>query len=457
MNWPWHELSPNPDQIVVKDAPQYAKASQNYNTLVPLYPAAIFFCRREEDVSRAVQFVNKYRTTGLSFRIRSGRHSYAELCSMNGGLIIDLSQMNEVTVLNGATPTALVGPGAPQYKIYRTVAEHEMLFPAGTAGTVCAGGVTQGGGIGMLTRRFGLTLDNLLAVRMVLASGKLATVSADTPQAQDLWWALRGGGGGNFGIITQYHFQLHPQESELLTFTLNWDAEGRAAAFAAWQEFAPSLETSRNLTSQMALYRNKAEASGLFLGSRMQLEQILKYWMAAAPGAQMSIQTHKNYLTVFEMFAEGEWKPHPFKATGAFAKVPLTSPVAVARVIGFLDQAPNDESHLWMQSFGGKMADVSPGDTAFFYRDARCILEYVGMWGEGEQPSLDVIEWVRNFRSALEAAGDTVGAYTNFHDLDLGTNAPALYYGGNLSRLQAVKRQVDRTNLFQFQLSIPPN
>ena len=199
--------------LIRPDNAQYPVARQLFNPRFDtILPAAIAYCVSPADVQTCLAFVQRF---GLPFTPRSGGHSYAGY-SASTGLVLDITSMNTVTA-NATTGLATVGAGARLIDVYSALAQQGLALPAGTCPTVGIAGLTLGGGVGVLGRKFGLTCDNLLSAQVVLANGSILT--CDASHNPDLFWALRGGGGGNFGVVTSFTFQAHPVSS-LSLFTL---------------------------------------------------------------------------------------------------------------------------------------------------------------------------------------------------------------------------------------------
>jgi FAD/FMN-containing dehydrogenase len=238
-----------------------------------------------EDVLNALKWA---RENHVPFRVRSGRHSYENFSLVNGGLVIDISEMYKIKV-DLETMTAKIEAGASLGQVYNTLWEYGTTIPAGTESSVGLAGLTLGGEIGMLTRLFGLTCDNLLEIEMVRACGyrDAELIKANKHLNNDLFWACRGGGGGNLGIVTSFTFRIHPI-STVSIFSITWEWEDFEAAFDAWQHWAP--ETEALLTSEIELKSKEANqiiAQGEFVGTSSRLEQPL--WPLTTTGSPTSI------------------------------------------------------------------------------------------------------------------------------------------------------------------------
>ncbi|MGW4794448.1 FAD-binding oxidoreductase, partial [Nonomuraea sp. NPDC004297] len=278
MTGPLTGVAPPPDWAVLRgrlagtlvlpgDA-GYAAARRLYN---PAYdhirPQAVAYCAGAADVSACLAFA---RASGVPVTSRSGGHSYAGW-STGTGLVIDVSRMNAVAHSGGR---ATVGAGARLIDVYDRLARRGVSIPAGTCPTVGIAGLTLGGGIGVVSRKYGLTCDVLESVRLVTADGRVLT--CDAGHHAGLYWACRGGGGGNFGVAVSFTFRTHPA-SDLTVFFLRWPWARAGAAVRAWQSWAPSAPDE--LWSSLRLGRGtgglEVEVTGVHTGSRAEAERLL--------------------------------------------------------------------------------------------------------------------------------------------------------------------------------------
>jgi hypothetical protein len=452
--WDWSCLT---GKVVLRTGPSYNLDRTNYNTRDSRSPAALVFCQNTDDVRNAIQCVNR---NGIPFRVRSGRHSYEEFSLMDDGLIIDISGLTEAHI-DPSTAIARVGAGLSQQALWNLLgAGDRYAFPLGTMGGVGIAGVLQGGGIGMLTRAFGLSIDRVLGIQMVTASGDVVEATATTHA--DLFWALRGGGGGNFGIVTAFTLQLAPV-SQVVVYALNWSAKHFPQVMDYWQHWAPRIEDPR-LTCQLTFSSDGSlHSEGVYLGTPEQLGELLHPWTRVCPPAQpVRIEPLSWYMSTVYFNGFDDACVHPFKTSGAFVYQPLPSQ-ALASIQQAITSAPVGVGcDIWMQSFGGAMAETAPDATAFYHRQAQFILEFGGSWKDKSPPSASqsAAQWTRDLRTSLRAY--TQGTYVNFADLNLGSRSSGnldylnQYYGQNVARLRDIKSAWDPANLFQFEQSIPP-
>lgn len=413
-------------RIVVPSDPGYDVARMNLNLSIPKLPCIIVFCQNKNDVYNALKWA---RERHIPFRLRSGRHSYENFSLLNRGLIIDVSEMHRITV-NTDKLTATI--------------------EAGTSASVGIVGLTLGGGIGMLSRLFGLTCDQLVEVEMVQACGKFGAkiIRANEYENHDLFWACRGGGGGNFGIVTSLTFRVHPIKNVSI-FSITWEWEDFIAAFQAWQSWAPYVDERLTSSSELfAKQQNKIEVQGEFVGSPSELHSLLSPLLET--GTPSLFIDEVPYIQAVEFFNSGNI-PEKFKRSGSYVYKPI--PLKGIQIMQyFLSHAPNKDASIWHQSLVGAVENIMPTETAYFHRKAIIAQEYITSWRCDDEENRN-IRWVKDLRESLDPY--TLGDYVNWPDIDI-KNWQSSYYGPNFQRLRKVKTIYDPCNVFRFQQSIPP-
>lgn len=437
-------------RIVLPGAPEYNQARMVYNSRFSKYPLVIVFCQCIEDVLNAVKWS---RENDIPLRARSGRHSFAGFSTVDKGIIIDVSEMTNVHV-DKQKGIARVQTGIALGDLYMELFRYGVTIPAGTAPDVGVAGLTLGGGIGFLHRMWGLTIDNLVEVEMVVASGECdaKVITVNNCLNRDLFWALLGGGGGNFGIATSFIFKVHPI-CDVSIYEIKWDWKDIKTVFQTWQNWAPFI--CRRLTSDITL-GSKLDgtiiSTGQLLGSKEELKDFLHPLLQAGTPTEVMIKT-VPFIDAVKFFAEPDDPEfHKFKNTGAFGFQRLPGK-GIETMIDYLTDAPNRNSDVWGQSLGGAVSEVAPSETAYYYRGAKYILEFASRW-ENDQEEAVNIQWVNQFRKAMLPY--MKGNYVNFPDLAI-KDWEKTYYGTNINRLIRVKRQYDPCNVFNFPLSIPLN
>ncbi len=438
-------------RIVFPDNPSYNAARMEFNRRFSKFPRVIVFCKRTQDVINAVKWA---RERGVRLRVRSGRHSYEGFSTVNGGIIIDVSEMNKVKV-DRKNRVAIVQTGNPLARVYRKLWNKRVALPAGTAPDVGVAGLTLGGGIGLLSRKYGLTCDNLKQVKMVVASGRYGAkaIVANRRINSDLLWASRGGGGGNFGVATAYTFRVRPISSVSI-YSITWKWGDLEKVLPAWQRWAPSV--TNRLTSTIEVSAKQVGtivSTGQLLGGAEELRRLIRLLLRTGTPIKVMVKT-VPFIEATRFFAESDLNLEPkFKITGAYGFQPL--PREGVRIIrDFLSKAPNRHSTVWSQSLGGAgsaVSRVAATATAYPHRKAEIIYELSARWRNNNEQQRN-IRWVERFRRALRPF--VKGDYVNFPDLQI-KNWPKAYYGGNFRRLKQVKRKYDPHNVFRFAQSIP--
>ena len=421
----------------------YSEARLTFNTRLSRFPVAIVVCGNTTDVQNAVRWA---RQEDVPLRARSGGHSYEAWSTVDGGLVVDVSGLDAV-VVDAQRREARVGAGTRLLDLYRRLWDHGLTLSAGTCPGVGIAGLTLGGGFGFLSREDGLTCDNLLAVDLVDADGALLHASAQ--EHPDLFWALRGGGGGNFGIATTFTFRLRAI-GEVALFSVTWPWDDVAEVLEVWQRWAPFGD--ERLVPELHVPDPRVgtiTSVGQFNGPVAELQRLLRPLLRAGTPSSPQVWS-VPFLTAVDYFAGPEVAHSTFKNTGAFAYEPLSAE-AIATFVAHMRASPAAGNMVGLYPFGGAIAAVDPAATAFVHRHALFNLQYQAYWDDpaDEQTNLT---WIRDLRSAMLPY--TTGTYVNFVDADLADWATA-YYGSNLARLIALKAAYDPDDVFQSPQSIP--
>jgi len=453
-------------RILNPQSPGWDEARRNFRSCIDyehLVPRAIVFCQSVRDVQNAVRWA---RENGVALRARSGRHSYEGYSLSADALIVDVSEMDQIS-LDQDFGIARVGAGVYCLDLHEQLYDVGVTVPAASGASVGIAGLALGGGFGVVSRRFGLTCDAIDGLDIVNAEGEL--VRADKETNEDLYWACRGGGGGNFGIVTSFDLRVQPI-SYVAVCNVTWRWADFETVVDAWQNWAPSAPNDISTFLRLAvngvitLFGQMTPASPADLAS---FPQSLQPILACAPPTGISIQT-MPYSAAAAIFAGADpenikWMLHPhndrqaFKSTSAVA-TSLFPPDALKLLRAQLEAAPpqtdwetNEPSMVQLLAGGGAPAQVPVDATAVPHRPAKFVVQYDSYWTDpaDQQRSTDWIEAVRT--TMLPYAS---GAYVNYVDSTL-PNYANQYYGVNLPRLMVVKKAVDPGNFFSFQQSIP--
>ena len=434
----------------------YDEARKVWNATVDRRPALIARCLTDSDVQAAVRFAAAHR---MLLSVRGGGHHIAGNAVADGGLMIDLSGMRTIHI-DGKTRTARVGAGALLGDLDREAQAHGLATPLGINSTTGVAGLTLGGGFGWLTRRHGLSIDNLLGATVVTADGALRVVSASAEP--ELFWALRGG-GGNFGVVTSFDFQLHPVGPELYAGLVVYPFAQARQVLRAWRDFtagAPdelSVWTVLRKAPPLPFLPESVHGTEVVVFPLVYCGDVEAGQRAAAAvlqfgdpvGTALGPTPYAGFQTAFEpLLAPGGrnyWKSNNFSTL---------SDAALDLMIASAAALPGPECEIFVAQLGGAMARVKPADTAFVGRDARYIMNVHGRWSDA-QDDARVRAWARQaFQDAAPHA--TGGGYVNFLTEDEAERVAASY-GENYPRLQAVKRRFDPDNLFRMNLNIAPS
>ena len=384
---------------------------------------------------------------------RSGGHSYAGY-STTTGLMISLADLDDVS-FDASTDIVAIGGGVRNEGVYSALEQADATLTHGRCPTVGAAGFLLGGGIGFNMRLFGIGSDHLVATDLVTADG--AIVSASPTENPDLFWACRGGGGGNFGINTEFRVRTFPAEPRTY-FWLHWpNASERlfAALLAALDAAPPTLGSRLSLDTSPDLPGVSIKLIGQIAGSRAEANAILD------PALALATPEHHEVLTVDYWTAETVLLdtdgPFSFHERSRFVTDPLGEDFAGV-AMDWMRRWPGsgDSGDLVLFQTGGRINDIAPEATAFVHRNSRWLLVVSASWSE-DDPA-DVVDRARAWQDGFYADLGRFargGAYQNFTDPVLQDWAEA-YYGTNLPRLRAIKRAVDPDNVFRFAQSIPP-
>jgi FAD/FMN-containing dehydrogenase len=442
--------------VVGPDTAGYDQTRAVWNVMHDRRPALIARCESPEDVVAAIAYGREH---GLSIAVRGGGHSLPGFSTVDGGLVIDLRKLNHV-IVDPAAYRVRVGGGALLGDVDRGAQAHGLVVPAGVVSHTGVGGLTLGGGVGRLMRRFGLTIDSLLSAVIVLADGRIVRASHD--ENADLFWAIRGG-GGNFGVVTEFEFRAHElTELPILAMFHPLDQAPHVLETGERRMSAPDAPNELLWTSFMR--RGPAEAP----------------WMTDAlegtPGVMSLIEWSGDVNEGHGLLREiqrdldppaGELATVPYLAIQsitdellapgtlhAYLKAGFAAELTGEMIDTLIDRGERVGSRLSVievLALGGAIRDVPRNATAFPHRDAKWLINIAGQWG-GPAATEDEIAWVRGTFAALEPHL-TGGAYSNFMVED----DDAVAYGSMLTRLREIKATYDPDNVFRLNQNIEPS
>lgn len=452
--------------LVRPSDPSYAVAARLANPAFDtLHPAAVARCTSAQDVGACVDWA---RATGSPITARGGGHSYGGYSS-GSGLVVDLGAMRAIAYDSGSK-RATVGAGAQLIDVDLALAGQGVAIPAGSCPTVGIAGLALGGGMGLTGRAFGLTCDNVVGLDVVLADGR--RLHCDATHEPGLFWALRGGGGGNFAIVTAFTFRTHAV-SDVTIYKLTWSWSLAGKTLAAWMDWVPSLPDelfSACLLSGAPGTGPSISVSGLLVGPESMLDPLLAPLVAAigAPatrferahtyGDEAMIAAGCQGLTQDACHFAGSWPGGTLARSAFIAKSDyFTKPMdtsAIAALTSAIGRRTTDSrlqgGAAHFDAYGGAINRVAPEATAFVHRNVLCSAQYSGTF-DPNAPADDLAAnraWLDGLWNALRPAASGA-AYQNYIDPTL-TDWQQAYYGANYDRLVEVQRQYDPHHLFHF-------
>ncbi|MBV8491450.1 MAG: FAD-binding oxidoreductase [Candidatus Eremiobacteraeota bacterium] len=454
---PWQKLAASLKGPLLRPGSNGFAAAALPNNLryASTMPSGIAMCETAEDVAASILWA---RRNGVPFAARCGGHSYAGY-STTTGLMIDLALMNGVT-FDDATGIVTIGGGARNAHIFDVFKAKGIATTHGRCRNVGIAGFVLGGGIGFSMREHGLACDRLIASEIVLADGNVAAL--DAKHNADLFWACRGGGGGNFGINTSFSLQTFPVSNENLTaYDLYWTSnlEEVFTTLAAVLEAAP-ISLGCRLTVAPAAPLGKGtsglvvELLGQFAGTRKAFLELLRpvYAIAAPSSGRLREEPYWQAQSILEEVGA----PAYYTERSRFFDGPLDRDI-VATIFNWMNRWPADITVAGISLFqmGGRVNAKPATATAFVHRNSSWLGTLVLQWDAGA--SSEALRrnfiWLNGFYEAVVPLAKG-GAYQNFIDPQL-VNWKTAYYGGNLARLEAIKRRVDPSNVFSFPQAIP--
>jgi FAD/FMN-containing dehydrogenase len=441
-------------EVIGPDDPGYDEARRVYNGMVDKRPAAVLRCRGTEDVAAAVRVA---RAEGLDLSVRGGGHSAPGFGTNDDGIVADLSPLQDVAV-NLEQRTVRAGGGCTWKVFNEATHAHGLATTGGIIGSTGIAGLTLGGGIGYLARRYGLSCDNLVSAEVVLADGSV--VVASEKDHADLFWALRGG-GGNFGVVTTFEYRLHPvaeiyggpivypvdRAEDLIAFYRQYIAEAPEdlGGFLGFH-MAPPLP----FLPEEWHFKNVCLAVPCWAGPIEDGEKMVRPFLDAAPpvGSYVGPMPYPALNTAFdELLPKG--LQHYWKAS--FARELSDGAAKVHADYGA--KVPSVQTAVHLYPIDGAVQRVGADETAFAYRDVGFSPVIAGMWPDPADNERN-IAWVRAYHDALRPYS-VEGGYINFMDDDDQGRVEA-NYAGNLTRLAAIKAEYDPANTFHVNHNIEP-
>lgn len=431
----------------------YDSGRRVWNGMIDRHPALIAYCREVEDVIRSVNFA---RENELLTAVRSGGHNVSGNCVCDGGIVIDLSRMKEIRV-DPASRTARAHSGLNWGEFDRETQRYGLATTGGIVSRTGIAGLTLGGGIGWLMRKFGVTCDNLLSVDIVTAEGKLVTANAD--ENKDLFWGVRGG-GGNFGIASGFEYRLH-EVGPVLAGTICYPASGAREILKFYRDFIINIPDE--LTTMFAYIAappsplrqvhdsSMAAIHVCYSGPVREGEELVKPLRAISRPIRDTVRA-MPYVELQSMFDSGAppgllnyWKSSYLGDLGN---------EAIDAFCACCESITSPLSQVHLQQMQGAVGRRGEDEMAFSHRDSLCVLNIVTKW-EDQAGSERHINWTREFEAAMRPFS-TGGVYLNFLGEEGDDRVRAAYSPEKYRRLQKIKQKYDPANLFRMNQNIRP-
>ncbi len=442
-------------EVVLPGDASYDEVRAIWNAMIDRKPAIIARCASADDVVQAVKFAHQ---NDLLVSIRGGGHNIAGNAVCDDGLMIDLSLMKGVQV-DPKARRATVEPGCTLADFDAVAQEHGLATPLGINSTTGVAGLTLGGGFGWLSRKYGMTIDNLLSANVVTADGK--QLRASETENADLFWGLRGG-GGNFGIVTSFEFQLHPVGPNVLSGLIVFPFDQAKSVITQFARFTETMPDELNvwMVTRKAppLPFLPADVHGkemvalavCYAGDPSEGEKLIEplRGFGTAYGEHIGVQPYVAWQQAFDpLLAKGArnyWKSHNFTRL---------SDGAIDAIIEYAAKLPSPYCEIFVGTIGGQTARVAPDAMAYSSRDANYVMNVHGRW-ESAAEDQAVITWAREFFAKSKPFA-SAGAYINFMTQEE-TDRIAFAYGPMYNRLVELKKKYDPTNFFRMNQNIKP-
>ena len=442
-------------QVISPTEPDYNKARTIWNAMINKKPGVIVRCSGVADV---ITSVNIARDSNLLLAVHGAGHNIAGNSVCDGGIMIDLSQMNSVRI-DPKSKKAYVEPGAILGDFDHEAQAFGLATPLGINSTTGVSGLTLGGGFGWLTRKHGMTIDNLISADVITADGEL--VHTNENQKPDLFWAIRGG-GGNFGIVTLFEFQLHKVGPDVLAGLMVFPFKDAKSVLKKYRKFVQKIPNELNVWAILRQApplpflpkrvhgKEVVILAILYSGEIKQGQKLIKPLrrFAKAHGEHTGAMPYEAWQQGFDPLltpgARNYWKSHNFSEL---------NDGALDAIIEYAGKLPSPQCEIFIGLLGGKAAKVSPDAMAYGNRDANFILNVHSRWDKAKDDTR-CISWARDFFDA-SAPYATGGVYINFVTQDE-TDRIAAAYGKNYNKLVRIKNKYDPNNLFRVNHNIKP-
>ncbi|MDJ0577055.1 MAG: FAD-binding oxidoreductase [Xenococcaceae cyanobacterium MO_234.B1] len=442
-------------RVILPDEPDYDKVCEIWNAMIERRPAVIVQCAEADDVPHAIKFA---REKGLEISIRGGGHNIAGNALCDRGMMIDFSTMKNVHV-DVEKRLAYVEPGATLGELDAAIQAYGLAMPVGVNSTTGIAGLTLGGGFGWLTRKYGLTIDNLVSAEVITEDGK--KIRANEAENSDLFWAIRGG-GGNFGVVTQFVFKLHPVGPEILAGLMIFPFDQAKQVLRKYREFVESAPEELNVWVVLRnapplpflpeeVHGKKVVVLAIFYaGDIAEGEKLIEPLRSFGNsyGEHIVAQPYVKWQQAFDPLltpgARNYWKSHNYTEL---------RDEALNVMLEFAGSLPSPQCEIFIALIAGASNRVPSQAMAYFHRDAKFVLNLHGRWDDATEDE-SCIAWAQKCFQAT-APYASAGVYVNFMTEEEGDRVKEAY-GSNYERLLQLKKRYDPENLFHLNQNIKP-
>lgn len=437
-------------KIILKDNIDYEECRLSWNRAIDAYPKAIVYCFNKEEVSKNIKWC---RENKVEFRIRSGAHNYEGYSTGNDLIVLDVSQMKKIDLDEENKKVTLEG-GVTNRETCKILCSKGYAFPGGGCPTVGVAGFTLGGGWGYSSRFLGLACDSLIEVEFVDYKGDI--IIANEHINKDLFWASKGCGGGNFGVVVSMTFKIKEKVENVTLIDLeyfNLEFDRQVTVVKTYQDMFKNLDNKVNF--KMAIYNSKKKGRGikligLYYGEKEEAHNILRPLIDLCYDETLNL----TYTSIFEanrIIQDSHADYEKYKSTGRFIYNDY-SEEEIKEIIKILDNAANGAVYaaVTFYGLGGAVINKTKEDGAFYYRDAKFIMGFQSVFEEDKYKK-ENIEWILEKFKYIKSI--TKGSFINFPLVEL-EDYKHEYYGDNYEKLKFIKTKYDPNDVFAFEQSI---
>ncbi|CAG8547699.1 17456_t:CDS:2 [Racocetra persica] len=434
--------------------PEYNSDIIDANSRIMFTPSVIIHTNIVADVQFSVSCAS---TLNMSISVRSGGHSY-EKYSTAGAIVVDITNLNQIDI-DSAAKTAVIGAGNRLGPIYYALSQAGFLIPAGTCPGVGIAGHALGGGYGQIGRKYGLALDSIISMDLVDATGRLITVTAD--EYSDLFFALRGAGANNYGIVTSFTFQIYPTLPKVTSISLKYDLNKIQTLFDATKQLGPTLPD--DISFSIVIEKSSVEFQGVYLGSQSSATQVMSQFISLSQPTSNQFTEESFFDSVvrwgFQQTSDTinpYHSPSKFKAKSFYVKSSGLSAEGVQSLVNFMKGLPTacPTYAIFDLYAGGAAARVEENATAFVHRNVFHSIELFTTLNGDNTMNTQCYNQLNSFGEIFQSNYTDYSCYQNYIDRDL-TDWQHRYYGNNLPALIAVKKIYDPNNVFGYDQGIP--